>query len=169
MVMAVGGMARCLAALMLAALVGGTVATDAAKAQGPDELARLRTEVSRLHSQGKYAEATPIAERFVALARQKHGEEHMEFAGAIAWLAFVYQAQGRLADAEPLYRRSLAITEKALGPEHLDVGIALNNLAGLYLAQRRFPDAEPLYRRSLAITEKTLGSDHPHVGTFLNN
>ena len=55
--------------------------------------------MSRLHSQGKYAEAVPLAERYVALARQKHGEEHAEFAAANAWLAIVYRAQGRYAEA----------------------------------------------------------------------
>ena len=75
-------------------------------------------QVSRLHSQGKYAEAVPLAERYVALARQKHGEEHTEFATAISWLAGLYRAQGRYAEAEPLYKRALAIREKALGPDH---------------------------------------------------
>jgi hypothetical protein len=36
-----------------------------ARAQGADELASLRTQVDQLYSQGKYAEAAPIAERYV--------------------------------------------------------------------------------------------------------
>jgi hypothetical protein len=55
-----------------------------AQAQGADDLAALRSQVSQLHGQGKYTEATPIAERYVALARQKHGQDHMEYAAAIA-------------------------------------------------------------------------------------
>jgi tetratricopeptide (TPR) repeat protein len=96
-----------------------------ARAQGVDELASLRTQVDQLYSQGKYAEAAPIAERYVALARQQHGDNHPEYARAIAWLAYVYQAQGRYAEAEPLFKRALAIDEKALGPEHRDVGTSL--------------------------------------------
>jgi tetratricopeptide (TPR) repeat protein len=61
-----------------------------------------------------------MAERYVALARQKHGEEHTEFATAISWLAFVYDAQGRYAEAASLYKRALLITEKAFGPNHAD-------------------------------------------------
>jgi tetratricopeptide (TPR) repeat protein len=122
-----------------------------ARAQGPDELASLRAQVSQLFSQGKYAEAVPIAEQYVALARQKYGDNHAEYAAAISWLANVYQAQGRYAEAEPLYKRALAIHEKALGPDHPDVGTALNNLAELYRAQGRYPEAEPLHKRALAI------------------
>jgi tetratricopeptide (TPR) repeat protein len=96
------------------------------RAQGTDELASLRTQVSQLHSQGKYAEAIPIAERYVALARRKHGDNHNEYATAIAWLAYVYKAQGRYADAEPLFKRSLAISEKAFGAEHPAIATARN-------------------------------------------
>jgi tetratricopeptide (TPR) repeat protein len=103
-----------------------------ARAQDGNELASLRTKVRQLYAQGKYAEAAPIAERYVASARQKHGDNHPEFAIAISWLANVYQAQGHYADAELLYKRSLAIAEKALGPEHLLVTTVLNNLALLY-------------------------------------
>ena len=117
--------ARAVAALIVLVAVlagGGTVA----RAQGADELAALREQVSRLHSQGKYTEAIPLAERYVSLARQRHGEEHTEFATAVSWLGFVYRAQGRYGEAEPLYKRSLALREKALGPDHPAVNGTLN-------------------------------------------
>ncbi len=167
--MACGWMVRLVGAKALMGLLCGIMLGGVTHAQGTDELARLRSEVSRLHGQGKYADAIQVAERYVALARQRHGEEHTEFAAALAWLGFAYQAQGRYPEAEPLYRRSLAVTEKALGPEHPDVGASLNNLASLYKAQGRYAEAEPLYRRSLAVTEKALGPEHPSVGTSLNN
>jgi hypothetical protein len=68
--------------LTAAGLMCGFVLSGAAHAQGSDDLARLRDEVSRLYGQGRFAEALPIAERYVALAQQKHGEEHAEFASA---------------------------------------------------------------------------------------
>ena len=89
-----------------------------ARTQNTDDLDALREQVRQLHSQGKYTEAIPIAERYVALTRQKHGENHEEFVTAISWLAFVYSAQRRYVDAEPLYKRVVAIREKALGPDH---------------------------------------------------
>ena len=42
----------------------------------------------------------PLADRYVALARQRYGEEHTEHATAIAWLATVYHA--RVATPRPL-------------------------------------------------------------------
>ena len=73
---------RCCATLLL--IIGVSLSSQA---QGADDLAALRGQVSQLYSEGKYVEAIPVAERYVALARQKHGEEHTEFAAAIAWLA----------------------------------------------------------------------------------
>jgi CHAT domain-containing protein/tetratricopeptide (TPR) repeat protein len=139
------------------------------RAQGADELGSLRAQVSQLLSRGKYAEAAPIAERYVALARQKHGDNHTEYAAAIGWLAKVYQAQGRYAEGEPLYKRALAIREKALGAEHPDVATALNNLAVLYRDEGRYAEAEPLYKRTLAIYDKAFGGEHPWVAIALNN
>jgi tetratricopeptide (TPR) repeat protein len=140
-----------------------------ARAQGNEDLAALQDQVSQLQRQGKYAEAVPIAERHVALARQRHGEEHTEYATAINNLAELYRAQGRLPEAEPLLQRSLAIREKALGRVHPDVAQSLNNLAQLYRAQGRLSEAEPLYQSSLVIWEKALGRDHPNVATALSN
>ena len=53
------------------------------QAQGADDLAALQRQVSRLYSQGKYGEVVPLAKRYVVVARQKHGEEHAEFAAAM--------------------------------------------------------------------------------------
>jgi tetratricopeptide (TPR) repeat protein len=167
--MAGGWIVRRLAAVVLVALVWSIALAGAAHAQGTDELARLRSEVSRLHGQGKYADAIPIAERYVALARQKHGEEHADFALALDWLASVYRAQGRNTEAERLYTRALSIRERVLGIDHPDVGSSLNNLAELFRALGRYGEAEALYRRSISVLEKALGSQHPRVGTTLNN
>jgi CHAT domain-containing protein/tetratricopeptide (TPR) repeat protein len=163
------GVVRRLAALAVVWVVCGIALGDAAQAQGQDDLARLHAEVIRLQGQGKYAQALPIAQRYVELARQKHGDDHPAFAIAISWLGAVYRDQGRLAEAEPLLRRSLAINEKALGPLHPEVGASLNGLARLYWAQGRYADAEALFRRGLAIHETALGPDHPHLGAALSN
>ena len=54
-----------------------------------DEFASLRAGVNQLYSEGNYAEAIPLAERYVAIARQRHGKGHPQFETAIAWLASV--------------------------------------------------------------------------------
>jgi DNA-binding NarL/FixJ family response regulator len=50
-------------------------------------------------------------------ARQKHGEEHTEFATAMSWLAYIHRAQRHYAEAEPLYKRSIAILERLAAGE----------------------------------------------------
>src|SRR5262245_6753866 len=71
LVMAGGWLARRLVAMV--ALVCGCVFAGAAYAQGQDDLTQLFAEVERLHGQGKSAEAVSVAERAVALARERHG------------------------------------------------------------------------------------------------
>jgi tetratricopeptide (TPR) repeat protein/CHAT domain-containing protein len=159
---------RALVNLVLAGLVA-TAGPVIGWAQDSSELTALHGQVSRLHGQGRYAEALPLAERYVALARQRYGEHRTEYATAISWLAGLYKTQGRYAEAEPLFERSLANTEKTLGPDHPRVGSSLNSLAALYQAQSRYAEAEPLFKRSIAIRENALGPDHADVGPALNN
>src|SRR5262249_12136917 len=109
-----------------------------AQARRANDLAALRSQVSQLYGQGKYAEAIPIAGRYVELARRTHGENHKDFATAIEWLANLYRAQGRTTEAEPLLKRSLVIREKVLGPNHPDIGESLNDLGAVYLAQGNY-------------------------------
>ncbi len=67
-----------------------------------EELNILNQQVSQLYQTGRYGEATPLAERYVDLAKDRHGEDHPIYGTAIVWLATLYQAQGRYAEAEPL-------------------------------------------------------------------
>jgi CHAT domain-containing protein/Tfp pilus assembly protein PilF len=145
------------------------VGSIAAQAQHSDDLKSLNQQAVQLYSAGKYAEATVIAKRALAIAERKFGPGHPEVGTALNNLALLYDAQGRFAEAEPLMKRALTIDEKALGPNHPEVSTCLSNLALLFEHQGRYAEAEPLYKRALAIDEKALGPDHPEVGTRLNN
>src|SRR5262252_1736793 len=144
---------------VVAVLILAVLALRAAAVAQPsaDDLAALDRQISQLHQSGKYAEATALAEQYVALARQRYGEEHSEFASAMSWVGRLYEAQGRYGEAEPILKRALAIREKALGSDHADVANALNSLAGLYHSQGRDGEAEALLKRALEIDERTLG------------
>ena len=156
---------------VIMALIGTVALSAAAHAQAPktDDLAALNAQVVKLYQAGKYAEATEIAKRSLAITEKALGPDHADVGTSLNNLAELYRVQGRYADAEPLSKRALAIFEKALGPDHASVGTALNNLAELYTTQGRYAEAEPLYKRALAITEKALGPDHADVGNRLNN
>ena len=103
-----------------------------------DDIVRLNSRISDLYRTGKYGEAIPLAERSLELTRAQKGEDHLDTATRMGWLAGLYESQGRYAEAEPLYKRALALSEKALGPDHPAVGTSLNNLAALYRSQGRY-------------------------------
>lgn len=133
------------------------------------KVSELNAEVARLYEAGRYPDAEAKAKEYVALAEKTYGENHIEFATAISWLAHIYRAQSRYAEAEMLIKRDLNISEKIYGPNDVRVASSLNMLAELYRTQRRYKEAEPLYKRSLKIREKTLPPDHSELGDSLNN
>jgi CHAT domain-containing protein/tetratricopeptide (TPR) repeat protein len=133
------------------------------------EASRLAQQASQLHRAGRYAEATPLAERALLILEKVLGQEHPNYTVWLNMLAMLYQDQGDYGRAEPLLLRALAIQEKVLGPEHPNFAVSLNNLALLYKAKHDYGRAEPLFLRSLEIREKVLGADHPQVATALNN
>jgi tetratricopeptide (TPR) repeat protein len=130
-----------------------------------DELYAAFKQYQALNKQGKYAEAIPFAQTFIALAEEEFGETHKIFAVSLNSLATLYYNQGRYADAEPLYKRSLAIREKALGPDHPNVALSLENFESLDRFQGRYADAEPLYKRALAISVNTNGNNAGNYGS----
>ena len=58
---------RCGVVLTGLVALGAGIGPMGAQAQGGDDLAALSAQVNELHGQGKYTEAMPIAERYVAL------------------------------------------------------------------------------------------------------
>jgi tetratricopeptide (TPR) repeat protein/CHAT domain-containing protein len=138
-----------------------------AQAQGED-LDALNRQVAELFQAGKYAQATPLAERALALTERRLGADHPQLAARLGDLALLYRAQGRYADAEPLYKRDLAITERAFGTDHPLVSATLINLAVTHTAQGRYAEAEPLLNRALAIREQRLGDNHLDTAAALN-
>src|SRR5690348_16788871 len=88
-------------------------------------------EGQRLKAAGKYAEATPLAERALKLREIVLGENHLDVATGLNLLANIRYEQGLFAQAEPLLKRALAIQEAALGKNHPDVASSLDNLASV--------------------------------------
>ncbi len=126
-------------------------------------------EIAELSKAGKYSEAVPLAQKFLADMEKTHGPVHRDVAAALNNLGMLYGSTGQDAEAEPLYKRALTIFEKAGGLDSVEVAPTLNNLAALYQRQERFADAEPLFRRALSIRERSLGPSHPDLGQSLNN
>ena len=144
---------------LLTALLAVAAIPGAARPQGADDLDRLNHEIERLYGENKIAAALPLAERYVALTRQRYGEDNPEYATALTWLGSLYASQQRFAEAEPLLKSALAIREKAFGPDHPLVATSLSNLANLYQREGRTAEAEELAKRAKAIRAKAVGSD----------
>jgi CHAT domain-containing protein len=150
-------------AVMLAAML------PSARAQAPDEAEVLDAQVNALYAEGKYAEAIPLAERYVDLVRARVGESHADYAAGLSNLAHALSGANRLAEAEAAFRKAIAADEVSLGPTHADLATDLRGLADLLRDASRLPEAEGLYRRALAIDEAKLGPDHAKVGDDLND
>jgi CHAT domain-containing protein/Tfp pilus assembly protein PilF len=132
------------------------------------EISALNRRVTELHRAGRIAEATPLAERSLALTRAQKGEDHVDTAARMLWLAFLYNELGRLADAEPLLRRALEINEKAQPANNSLIAASAHHLANLYLDQGRFDEAEALYKRALTIREALPGERLGLAATLSN-
>jgi tetratricopeptide (TPR) repeat protein len=135
-----------------------------ARAQGVDDLNQLNEQVARLYAEGRYGQATELAERALALAERLHGPDSIEINNAVTELARLYRLQSRFPEAEVLYSRSVQIAEKAFDPRHPGIGIALNNLALLYLDWHRAARAEPLLLRALTIYSSIVGDEYTTLG-----
>ena len=103
-------------ALILVVVLVAGLGAPASRAQGADDLAALNAQVVKLYQAGKYAEATKIAKRSLALAEKQFGPDHPDVGQSLNNLAGLYESQGRYAEAEPLYKRTLALWEtRAMG------------------------------------------------------
>ena len=133
------------------------------------KLLSLNKQVTELYQAGKFNEAIPIAQEFLALSEKALGPDHEYTAAGFNTLGTLYYSMGNYTKAEPLFQRGLTIREKALGPNHPDTATSLNNLALLYSSLGNYAKAEPLYQRALKFYEKALGPDHPYTGAALSN
>ena len=133
----------------------------------PKELVALEKQVQELHAAGKFDEALPVAERYVAAARKLYGEQHAAYGGALFWLARVQLERGKSDEAEPLARRALGIRETRLGARHPETATSLLQLAEALSRQNKQTEAAPLEQRAVEIREKVLGPKHPDTAQAL--
>jgi esterase/lipase superfamily enzyme/tetratricopeptide (TPR) repeat protein len=144
--------------LIFVGLLAFSMAAGAPAAQDED-LDALNRQIEELHAKGKNSEAIALAKRYAALTEQRSGQDSLEYATAVTWLASLYQSEGDAKEAERLFQRALTIREKLLGTDHAQVATSLGNLAAFYRLQGRGGDAKPLLERAAAIRAKAQGSD----------
>jgi CHAT domain-containing protein len=150
------------------ALLACHLATASLSAQ-PADPAAIARRIGELHASGKYADALPLAERLVALAKSRYGEASPDYANALEQLAANHFFRQDYARAEPIYQQVLVIRERALGPAHESVLAVLDTLASVHRFNRRPELAVPLLERVLTARENKLGRDHPALADALRN
>ena len=128
----------------------------------------LRTVGDVYTTLGLFAEATPMLEDAVSLARDQGHSGQTE-------LVRVLVAQGRLkrqvddlSGAEAALRAAVAIQEQAGSEMAAELGSTLNQLA-LVLRHKDPEQALRLYQRSLAVTQASHGRESGETGVVLAN
>ncbi|MDI1443927.1 CHAT domain-containing protein [Polyangium sp. 6x1] len=132
-----------------------------------EEIFVLRNEVDRLHDEGQYDAAMPLADNLLALVKSTFGPVHRHVATALTDIARLHEAKMDHAQAESTYLHALAIAEAALGPENAEFGEALYCVATFYHKIGDYAQAESLYQRAIAIVEMALGPEHPRLADLV--
>ena len=132
---------------------------EEALATAPDSPEVLDQIAAKLSKEGKYAEALPFAERYLAAMKIRYGENHAKYAMALANLASRYREQNRRTDAEPLLKQALAIRERVLGSGHTLTLITVVQLGQLYTDLRQEKQAELFLKQALDGFERELGAN----------
>ncbi|MEQ1696448.1 MAG: CHAT domain-containing tetratricopeptide repeat protein [Hyphomicrobiaceae bacterium] len=149
-----------------AALLFITVVISSSHAGEVDD---LNAQVSELTREGRYPEASAVAQTAADKARKIHGEESTAYARAISWQAYLLQARGKPDQAEPLFEKSLGIYQRILPPGHPDIATSINNLGFSYQNSDRLIEAEKMYKHALDMREKAVPVSELAIAESLNN
>jgi TonB family protein len=140
---------------------GGEAAGKSAKLA---ESNALSVQVVKLHAQGKFDEALPLAEQALKLREEALGSEHALVAAALKNLAAIYLAKGKADKGRQHYTRALSIYEKNAAANGANIAKLRDSLGLLErFAFNNYPAAIEHYEHALALREKALGAEHNEV------
>ena len=127
-----------------------------------DFLARLYLDL------GMYQQATPFAQRALALKKEVFGAEDTEIAATLYLLGRLSHAHVSYAEAEAFYQEALLLNKRGFGPESPETATILHALAWLYHDQKYYSQAEQLYQQALSIRQRRLGKSHASIAITLH-
>ena len=114
-----------------------------------DPIPQLKQQCDQLERNSKWSEAIAVAEKILALTKEKHGEEHAETVDAMHTLARLVNCNGDHSRDERLWQRTLAIEEKLFGKDSPEEARSLRTLANLTSFRGEYEKAEELLHRAL--------------------
>lgn len=146
-----------------------TVLASPSIAQPATDLGALNGEVEALYKAKKYAEAFPVALKYLDEAEKTRGTADLQTANAASWVGAILVALKRSTEAEPYLRRVVDIRQKALGPLHRDVGVAATNLASVCESLGKHDEAERLLKQTIDIYREVSGPEQLDFAIALAN
>jgi tetratricopeptide (TPR) repeat protein len=129
-------------------------------------LNRLAVSLLKLR---RYAEARPVCDKALDLARHLHGDQHQDTVRCLLTWAWVRWELGEYDTAEKAIRTALAVSRDFLDGESLAKATATHSLACMLCFKGNPSAAKELFLEALAIERKLFGDTHPRVARLLTN
>jgi eukaryotic-like serine/threonine-protein kinase len=138
------------------------------------ESPRLRAEVLAasaeiVRSNGKAAEALPLAERALATTRDAKSGDSPELAQALTTLGKVKQDLGKADEAQPLYTQALEMHQRLKAGDSLPVAESLANVGSAMQALGKQADAELVLVKSLEMKQRLLKGDNAAIAQGMSD
>lgn len=143
----------------LAAVVGGYLYDRAGNWE------RHHEKAQELLEEARYDEAGDEAERALARAESRFGENDSRVALCLYTLGRIRIEQGLYPEAERYLKRSLTIYESPAAHDRQSVCTLLSDLGQLYFDRGEYDRAEPLYARALTIARQECGPGDVQLAT----
>src|SRR4051812_10494798 len=99
---------------MIAVALIVLTSTGISQAEEVSEIIDLRTRFTALQEEGRYKEALPLADQYMARAERAFHDKPKLLAIALNDLAVLYRYLGRFAESASLNKRALDLREQAL-------------------------------------------------------
>ena len=110
------------------ALVAAAILVAAVSGAHADNRKELRSELSTLSSQARYADALVKATALVDLTKSENNGNTQDHAEALSWAAYLHVSVGDIQGASQYFERAVDIYSKVLPADHPDLATSLNNL-----------------------------------------
>ena len=140
-----------------AATIGLAAAVCAGRVEAAQTLApewhETYEQAQQFYEAGQLAQALPVAERSLRMAKRLFGLHMIQTADALELLGHIHDGRGRILRALFFYQRALAIREQTLGVIHPQVADTAALLAQLYAVLGQEAQAAALFERVRIIHE----------------
>lgn len=137
-----------------------------------EELAQILEDYGAIKwNTQRYSDAEKIFSDSLEMRKALFGEESLEVASSLNYLAANHDRQGKHEEAQGLYERALELRKKlATEPNRTDlIARSTNNLGTCLRSQKKFDEAIRYFEDAVRMVEQKYGKDYIDVGNGKNN